>query len=81
MPLYEQMRLEKQQCETKLEEVNEKLAMIKEKLHLPLTEDEVLKVNTNIYMKNQVESVSRNSQKLVEMKHELEEQFREEKTY
>jgi uncharacterized protein YhaN len=79
VPLYEQMRLEKQQCETKLEELNDKITIIKERLHLPLKEEEIIKVNTNIFMKDQVESVSRTSQKLVEMKQELDEQFRVEK--
>jgi uncharacterized protein YhaN len=79
VPLFEQLRLEKQHCETKLEEINEKITLIKERLHLPLEENEIVKVNTNIYMENQVESVSRTSQKLVEMKQELDEQFREEK--
>ncbi|MDF2856210.1 MAG: hypothetical protein K0Q87_2061 [Neobacillus sp.] len=80
VPLYEQMRLEKQQCEIKLEELIGKITIIKEKLHIPLKEEEIVKVNTNIYMKNQVESVSRTSQKLLEMKQELDQQFREEKT-
>jgi uncharacterized protein YhaN len=79
IPLYDQLSLEKQQCETKLKEFEEKLAIIKEKLHLPLKEEEILSVNTNIYVKNQVEIVSRKGQKLAEVKQELEDRFNEEK--
>jgi uncharacterized protein YhaN len=79
VPLYEQLKVEKQQSETKLIEMEEKISMIKERLHLPIIEEEVLTINTNIFMKNQVEQVSRNSQKLIDVKQDLEDKFREEK--
>ncbi|MEH7494676.1 ATP-binding protein [Neobacillus niacini] len=79
IPIYEQVTLEKQQCEVKLADLEERISIINEKLHLPLREDEVLTINTNIYMKNQVEHTSRNKQKLLEVKQDLEEKFREEK--
>jgi uncharacterized protein YhaN len=79
IPIYEQLTLEKQQCELKLNDIIEKILIINEKLHLPLEEEVVLTINTNIYMKNQVELVSRKRQKLLEVKQELEEKFREEK--
>ncbi|WP_223592948.1 ATP-binding protein [Neobacillus bataviensis] len=79
VPLHDQLKLEKQQCETKLLEIEEKLAAIKERLHLNINEEEILSINTNIYMKNQVERVSRKQQKLEEAKEDLEAQFREEK--
>lgn len=79
IPLYDQSQLEKQKCVTKLKELEEKLAVTKEKLHLPLKEEEILTINTNIYIKNQVENVSRRGQKLLEVKQELESRFSEEK--
>ncbi|MEH7112542.1 AAA family ATPase [Neobacillus niacini] len=79
VPIYEQLTLEKQQCELKLVDLEEKISIINERLHLPLEEEEVLNINTNIYMKNQVEQVSRKKQKLIEVKQELEEKFREER--
>ncbi|HEY2420377.1 MAG TPA: AAA family ATPase [Neobacillus sp.] len=79
IPIYDQLKLEKQQCETRLKELEEKLAVISEKLHLPFNEEEIFAVNTNIYMKNQVELVSRKGQKLLEAKQELESRFNEEK--
>ncbi len=80
IPIYEQLTLEKQQCELKLVDLEEKISNIKERLHLPLREEEVVTINTNIYMKNQVEQVSRKKQKLFEVKQELDDQFQEEKT-
>ncbi|MDN3015166.1 AAA family ATPase [Paenibacillus sp. BSR1-1] len=79
VPLHDQLKLEKKQCETKLLEIEEKLAAIKERLHLNINEEEILSINTNIYMKNQVERVSRKQQKLEEAKEDLEAQFRDEK--
>ncbi|EKN70245.1 hypothetical protein BABA_06151 [Neobacillus bataviensis LMG 21833] len=79
VPIMEQWNLEKQQCEAKLAELEDKLSIIREKLHLPLNEEEILAINTNIYMKNQVEIVSRKRQKLEEVKKELEARYQEEK--
>jgi uncharacterized protein YhaN len=79
VPLFEQLMLEKQQCETKLLEYEERLSVTREKLHLPLNEEDIFAINTNIYMKNQVEIVSRKRQKLVEVKEELEDRYQEEK--
>ena len=78
IPIYEQLLLEKQQSELKLVDLEEKISILNERLHLPLNEEEVFTINTNIYMKNQVEQVSRKKQKLLEVKQELEEKFREE---
>ncbi|WP_342041547.1 ATP-binding protein [Bacillus sp. OTU2372] len=79
VPIMEQLRNEKQQSERKLRDYEEKLSITREKLHLPLSENEILKINTNIYMKNQVEMVTRKKQKLEEVKDELDNQYQEEK--
>ncbi|MDQ1004209.1 uncharacterized protein YhaN [Neobacillus niacini] len=79
IPIHEQFNLDKQQYELKLADLEEKISNINEKLHLPLREEEVLTINTNIYMKNQVEQSARKKQKLMEVKQDLEEKFREEK--
>ncbi|MGG3563552.1 AAA family ATPase [Neobacillus rhizosphaerae] len=78
VPLMEQLTFEKQQSELKIAECDEKLSVIREKLHLPLEENDVFAINTNIYMRNQVEITSRKRQKLQEVKEELEERFQEE---
>ncbi|WP_066394651.1 ATP-binding protein [Neobacillus mesonae] len=80
IPIYEQLQLEMQQYETKLAGFEAELSMIKEKLHLRLNEEEICSINTNIYMKNQVETVSQRTKKLSEIKEELEKQYQEEKT-
>lgn len=79
VPHYEQLKLEKQQTDAKLMDLAEKISSIKERLHLPISEEEVLSINTNIYMKNQVEQVSQKSRKLIDVKQELEGKFHEEK--
>ena len=79
VPIMEQLGIERQKCEAKLAEFEEMLSITREKLHLPLNEEDVSSINTNIYMKNQVEIVSRKRQKLAEVKEELEERFQEEK--
>jgi uncharacterized protein YhaN len=73
------LTIEQQRCELKLVDLEEKVSTLNEKLHLPLNEEEVLTINTNIYMKNQVEQVSRKKQRLLEIQQELEEKFLEEK--
>ncbi|WHZ04451.1 AAA family ATPase [Neobacillus sp. YX16] len=80
IPIYEQLTLEKQQCELKVADLEEKISNINEKLHLPLREEDVLTINTNIYIKNQVEQTAGKKQKLLEIKQDLEEKFREEKS-
>jgi uncharacterized protein YhaN len=79
VPLYEQLKLEMQQCEAKLSDFSGKLSVIKEKLHLSLTDEDILSINTNMYMKNQVEIIARKSGRLAEVKEELEERYQEEK--
>lgn len=79
VPLYDQLKQEKLHCEAKLLAFEEELATKREKLHLGINEDEIFAINTNIYMKNQVEIVSRKSQKLDEVKEELESLYKEEK--
>lgn len=78
-PVYEQLKLQEKTAEMKLFEYEEKLSRIKEKLHLPLMEEEILTVNTNIFMKDQVEKISKNSQALKDVKQELDIRFNEEK--
>ncbi len=79
LPRLEQLKQERQQCETKLVEYEDKLSITREKLHLPIDEEDIFTINTNIYMKNQVEVIARKKQKLEEVKEELEERYQENK--
>ncbi|MDR7001301.1 AAA family ATPase [Neobacillus niacini] len=79
IPLYDQLELEKQQDQTKLQDYQGRLSEILDRLHLPVKEEELLAINTNIYVKNEVEVVASRGQKLGELKLELEERFQEEK--
>lgn len=79
VPLYEQLNQEKLKCESKLLAFEEEISITREKLHLNIDEEDLFAINTNIYMKNQVEVVSRKCQKLEEVKDELENRYQEEK--
>jgi uncharacterized protein YhaN len=78
-PLRQQINLQEKQTEMKLNQCNEKLESISEKLHLPLDAEEVSSINTNIYMKNKVEELTKIGQLLKERKQQLDSSFNEEK--
>lgn len=78
-PAFEQSKQQESQVGIKLGEVEEKISIIREKLHLPLHENEIVSINTNIYMKDQVETLSREGQTLQDIQQELENRFNEEK--
>jgi uncharacterized protein YhaN len=71
VPLYEQLTVEKGQYESKLTTVQTELSAIQEKLHLPLNEEEIQSINTNISMKNEAVNLSRQGEKLADVKEEL----------
>lgn len=78
LPLYDQLDFQQKQCKIKLLEYEEKLHSIREKLHLSLSENEILAINTNMYMKDQVEELSGKGKELKEAKQQLDERFNEE---
>lgn len=78
-PLYQQLKLQESQAEIKLHQLEENLADFREKLHLPLDADDVRTINTNIYMKDKVEKLSRQGQMMNERKQQLDRSFNEEK--
>ncbi|MBI0580141.1 AAA family ATPase [Neobacillus cucumis] len=80
IPLFDQIELEKQQYLSKLQDYQGRLSETLDRLHLPVKEEELLAINTNIYVRNEVEVVASRGKKLDEMKLELEERFQEEKT-
>ncbi|MFD0829181.1 AAA family ATPase [Neobacillus sp. M.A.Huq-85] len=79
IPLFDQLELEKQQYLSKLQDYQGRLSETLDRLHLPVKGEEILSLNTNIYVKNEVEVVASRGKKLNEMKQELEERFQEEK--
>ncbi|WP_026574450.1 ATP-binding protein [Bacillus sp. UNC438CL73TsuS30] len=79
IPLFDQLELEQQQYLLKLQDYQGRLSETLDRLHLPVKEEELLAINTNIYVKNEVEVVSSRGKRLNEMKLELEERFQEEK--
>lgn len=79
LPLYEQLKHERKMLEDKLLELDEALSAVREKLHLPLSEDEITAINTNIFIKEQAEDIQKKQQRLHEAKQELDERFQDEK--
>ncbi|MDP4164612.1 MAG: AAA family ATPase, partial [Bacillota bacterium] len=79
IPLFEQLKLEKKQWELKLDELNESVMIIQEKLHLDVTDEELLDINTNFYIKEQVEALYKKQQQLEDAKNDLDFRFTEEK--
>jgi uncharacterized protein YhaN len=79
-PLYQQLKLQEKQAEIKLSQFEEKLSSIREKLHLPDHAVEVSSINTNLYMKDKAEQLSRKGQSLKERKIQLDHRFNEEKS-
>lgn len=79
VPVLEQLNVEMGQYEQMLAGLEKELSVITERLHLPLNEEEILEINTNMYMKKQVEDISRRGQKLSETKVDLDNKLQEEK--
>ena len=79
MPLYDQLKLEDRQTQERLFEIKETLEGLKEKLHLSISEEELQGINTNIYMKKQVENLHKEQQRLQNAKQDLDVRFQEEK--
>ncbi|WP_423801449.1 AAA family ATPase [Neobacillus sp. SAB-20_R2A] len=79
MPIFDQFKLELGQYEQRLADCEAELSIIKAKLHLPLQDQDFQAINTNMYMKKQVETTAKQSRKLMEAKEELDERYEEEK--
>ncbi|SFA80048.1 MULTISPECIES: AAA family ATPase [unclassified Bacillus (in: firmicutes)] len=79
LPLLEQMKLEEAKLKNQKEETNEKLNVLKEKLHLSIPYKEIFEINTNIFVKQEVEEAYIKSQKLSEKMKDLDDSFNEEK--
>ena len=78
-PLYHQFRLQEKQLEAKLGELNDKIGSIKEQLHLQKSDETVGAINTNLYIKDQVQKLDKKRILLDQSKQELENHFAEEK--
>ncbi|XJZ28103.1 AAA family ATPase [Bacillota bacterium Lsc_1132] len=78
-PLYNQYIQQEKQVELKISELEERAESIKEKLHWRLNEEEIFSINTNIYVKDQVQKLAKKGVWLDKGKQELEDRFAEEK--
>lgn len=78
-PLYSQWKSQEEQGKIMLHQYDEQLTEIKDKLHLELAEDEICSINTNIFMRDSAEKLSRRGQALEDVNYQLEKRFNEEK--
>ncbi len=78
-PLHHQYSLQEKQLEEKLGEIEDKISRISEQLHLSKSDEEIVAINTNLYIKDQVQNLDKKRVLLDQSKQELENRFAEEK--
>jgi uncharacterized protein YhaN len=79
LPLYEQMKQEKNQISLALKDLREEIFDLQQKLHLSVDEHQVLKSNTSVFMKEKTTNAQRLDIRLKEKKLELDEEFEQSK--
>ncbi|MDZ5470197.1 AAA family ATPase [Bacillus sp. 31A1R] len=79
MPLYDSILEQLNEWELKKQQLEEEIRSIREKLHIPINEENIVNVNTSIFMKEKTASAQKKQQRLNEKKEELEELFNSEK--
>ena len=79
LSLLEKWKQDYNQFHVKLKNMEEEIQRIQNNIHLPLSTNDLLSANTSIFMKEKVDSLKVNQQRLAEKKRELDEQFQVEK--
>lgn len=79
LPLYEKMKLEEREQEEKIVYLKAEIALLRDQFHLHMTEEELMKINTSVLMKDKVKAINRNSQRILDQKLTLDNRFNEEK--
>ncbi|WP_181444571.1 AAA family ATPase [Bacillus sp. 03113] len=79
MSNYDQLVQENIQLDMKIKKQKEDLILLKDKLHLDLSDKAILDSNTSIFMNEQTANAQKNQRRLLEKKDGLEERFNEEK--
>lgn len=77
--LIEKLRQEEVEIESKLEEINQRKLQLQEKLHLSLQDDDILAINTSIFVKEKIINAEEKYRYLKSKKNNLDERFNEEK--
>lgn len=76
---YEALKQEDKEWKGKLKAAEQDIGFLREKLHLSVTDSELLQMNTSIFMKEQTGEAVRKQIRLQERKEELDRSFQEEK--
>ncbi|MCQ6273390.1 AAA family ATPase [Bacillus sp. V3B] len=79
LPLLEKWKQDLIQLQVKVKKVEEDILLLQNKIHLPLSVDEILSANTSIFMKEKTAALQAKQKRLIEKKRELDGEFQEEK--
>ena len=79
LSLLDKWKLDHNQLQVKLRNMEEEIQRLQNNIHLPLSTNDLLSANTSVFMKEKVDSLKANQQRLTEKKRELDEQFQIEK--
>lgn len=79
LSLYQSLMEEEKELRQRLKEAELEIQSLKGQLHLPLTDEELLQINTSIFMKERTEEASRKQTSLHDRKEDLDRTFQEEK--
>lgn len=77
LPLLEKLNQEKEELTAKLLEMKQTELTVKEKLHLPIDEDQLLSINTSVFMKEKIIQTEEQYRRLKAKKQDLDERFNE----
>lgn len=79
LPLLDKTKQELTGLQAKVKKLDEEILFLHNKVHLSLSEQDILKTNTSIFIKEKVTDLSAKQKSLAEKKLELDERFQEEK--
>lgn len=79
VPKVNQFLEDKSVVERKKAELNDEIQRLSEKLNLKMVEDDIAQINTSVFMKEKIEELKSNQERLREKKSELEQSFQSEK--
>lgn len=79
LSLLDKWKQDHNQLQVKLRNMEEEIQRLQNNIHLPLSTNDLLSANTSVFMKEKVDSLKANQQRLTEKKRELDEQFQIEK--
>ena len=80
LPLLDKTKQELNGLQAKMKKLDEELLFLHNKIHLPLSEQDILTTNTSIFIKEKITNLTAKQKSLSEKKLALDERFQEEKS-